>query len=244
MPLFTLLLIAANIVVFLFVQPGAFHGSVPTSQTDRDEASFLYENAVVPCELTHWSPLSPSLVASCSGARVGPATATPFFPHKSIALSVLASMFLHANWVHLIGNLWFLWIFGDNVEDRLGRLRYLGCYFAAGVAATLGQVALTPNSVAPLLGASGAIAGVLGAYLVLFPRAKVISVFLPLFFLPFVLSARVLLLVWFVLQFFTNPNSGVAWAAHVAGFIFGIVFALVATPRARAPAVGSRPGSW
>src|SRR6266540_2023488 len=125
LPLFTLLLIAANVLVFVFVQPGAFHQPVPTSQETNDEATFLYENAVVPCELTHLKPLSPSLEARCSGARVGPDDTAPFFPRKNVALSVLASMFLHANWVHLIGNMWFLWVFGDNVEDRFGRLPYL-----------------------------------------------------------------------------------------------------------------------
>lgn len=230
-PLVTILIVAVNVAIFVLVQPAAFRALVPTTEQNRVEASFLYEHALVPCELTHGEALTPSLEATCSGTRVGP-PGTALFPHKNVVFSVLASMFLHANWLHLLGNLWFLWIFGDNVEDRLGRFRYLAFYLAGGVVAALGQVAASPNSLVPTIGASGAIAAVLGAYLVLFPRTKVVAIILPLFFLPFVVNARLLLAVWFVLQFFTNPASGVAWIAHVTGFVFG---ALAITLTRRAP---------
>lgn len=240
-PLATGLIIAANVAVFVFVQPGAFHELAPTPQATQVEARFLYENSLVPCELTHWKPLSPALETTCSGTRIGPEGTAPFFPHKSLALSVLASMFLHANWLHLIGNLWFLWVFGDNVEARFGRVRYLGFYLIGGIVAALGQVAVTPDSIDPILGASGAIAAVLGAYLVLFPHAGVVTIILPFFFLPFILSAQVLLVVWFVLQFFTNPSSGVAWAAHVAGFVFGVLVAMIVRGAARDPVSSESP---
>jgi membrane associated rhomboid family serine protease len=148
-------------------------------------------------------------------------------------LSLFATMVLHGSWLHLLGNMWFLWVFGNNVEDRLGRLRYVGFYVVGGLAASLGQVAVSPNAIVPMIGASGAIAAVLGAYLFLFPKAKVLAVVLPFFFLPFVVPAWLLLLVWLALQFFTNLNSGVAWVAHVSGFLFGLVVMAVAARRRR-----------
>jgi membrane associated rhomboid family serine protease len=242
-PVLTLLLIVANVAIFLLWQPGPFHDLVPSDRETGEQARFLYEHAVVPCEVTHAKPLSPALDADCSGTLIGPSSgpaagardSEPFFPGKNVALSVLASLFLHANWLHLLGNMWFLWVFGDNVEDRLGRVRYLALYLVGGVLATLGHVALSPDSVVPLIGASGAIAAVLGAYLVLYPRARIIAIVPPIP-IPFVVSAAVLLAVWFVMQFFTNPGSGVAWAAHVTGFVFGILVTLAVRRSSRPPA--------
>jgi membrane associated rhomboid family serine protease len=148
-------------------------------------------------------------------------------------LTIFTSMFLHGGWLHLIGNMWYLWIFGDNVEDRLGRFRYLLFYLAAGVVAALLHYAINPASEAPTVGASGAIAGVLGAYLAAYPRARVITLvpFFP-FFRVMALPAALVLGFWFVVQFFSGALSlgfgssggGVAWWAHVGGFAFGIVF--------------------
>jgi hypothetical protein len=147
-------------------------------------------------------------------------------------LTLVTSMFLHGGWLHLIGNMWYLWIFGDNVEDRLGRGKYLLFYLAAGIVAALLQYALAPASQLPTVGASGAIAGVLGGYLVAFPRARVVTL-VPLFpfFQVMALPAVVVLGFWFVIQFFNGALSlgfggaggGVAWWAHVGGFAFGIV---------------------
>lgn len=147
------------------------------------------------------------------------------------ALTLLTSMFLHGGWLHLVGNMWYLWIFGDNIEDRLGRARFLLFYLGAGVAAALLHYALNPGSRAPTVGASGAIAGVLGAYLMAFPRARVITL-VPLF--PFMqvmaLPAIIVLGLWFVMQFFSGfmslgmgSGGGVAWWAHVGGFAFGLI---------------------
>ena len=148
------------------------------------------------------------------------------------ALTLVTSMFLHGGWLHLIGNMWFLWIFGDNVEDRLGRGKFLLFYLAAGIVAALLQYSLMPASQLPTVGASGAIAGVLGGYLVAFPRARVVTL-VPLFpfFQVMALPAVVVLGFWFVIQFFNGALSlgfggaggGVAWWAHVGGFAFGIV---------------------
>jgi len=159
--------------------------------------------------------------------------------------SMLLSMFLHGGWLHLIGNMWFLWIFGDNVEDVLGHVGYLVFYLASGAAATFTQALIDPSSRLPLVGASGAIAGVLGAYLVLFPWARVRTlVFLGFFFTVANLPAPLFLIVWFVVQFFSGTlalastgagGGGVAFFAHVGGFFTGVVVALWLRLTGRAP---------
>lgn len=148
-------------------------------------------------------------------------------------------MFLHGGWMHLIGNMWMLWIFGDNVEDRLGHGRYLLFYVLCGLAASWTHILLHPNSTVPAIGASGAISGVMGAYLLLFPRARVITLF-PLFFIPYFLElpAIVYLGAWFLMQLFSGAFSilapgeggGIAWWAHVGGFLAG---ALLGPPMRR-----------
>ena len=158
-------------------------------------------------------------------------------------VTIFTAMFLHGGLVHLLGNMLFLWIFGDNVEDALGHFRFLVFYLAAGVSATLLQAFLSPSSSIPNLGASGAIAGVLGAYLVYFPRARIVTV-VPLFILfPVIeLPAGVYLLGWFALQFWMGSEQltragraaasqgGVAFWAHVGGFVFGVAWALIFRP--------------
>ncbi|MFQ5558324.1 MAG: rhomboid family intramembrane serine protease, partial [Acidimicrobiales bacterium] len=139
------------------------------------------------------------------------------------------SMFMHGSWMHLIGNMWFLWVFGNNIEDHMGALRYLAFYLSAGVVATAAHVLIQVDSTVPLVGASGAIAGVMGAYLVWFPWARVRTL-LFLFVVPLWprVPAAMLLVVWFALQFLTAEGSGVAWVAHVGGFVFGVAIALLA----------------
>jgi membrane associated rhomboid family serine protease len=146
-------------------------------------------------------------------------------------LPLVTSMFLHGGWTHLIGNMLYLWIFGDNVEDRLGHLRYLAFYLVTGMAAGLAQAYLYPESAVPTVGASGAISGVLGAYLVLFPYARVLTLVPFLFFFPVVeLPAALYLGFWFLMQLMSGTLSltlagdagGVAWGAHVGGFVVGM----------------------
>ncbi len=156
------------------------------------------------------------------------------------ALTVLSSMFLHGGVMHLLGNMWFLWVFGDNVEDRLGRTSFLAFYLACGIAAAASQVAFEPTSQLPMIGASGAVAGVLGAYLRLYPRARVSALFPLLFFWFFrEVSALFFLGGWFVLQVGSSllGLSGVAWWAHIAGFLVGLVLSLLApgAPTASGP---------
>jgi membrane associated rhomboid family serine protease len=241
-PVVTWALVAINIAVFFFVQPSSFV-TVSGDTTSTSQTQFLYQHALVPCEVMHWRALTPSLARQCTRDPRVPVSNRAFYPGKSVAASVLASMFFHANLLHLLGNMWFLWVFGDNVEDRLGPLLYLAFYALGGVAAAAGQVLSDPGSIVPVVGASGAIAAVLGAYLVFYPRARIVTVILPIVFLPFVVSAWVLLLFWFVSQFFTIAGSGVAWMAHVAGFAAGVLGALVirAATRADPPAA---PGDW
>jgi len=180
----------------------------------------------VPCEVTHLEPLSPALVTDCGGEPVGPDTTNPFFPGKHVLFAMLSSMFFHANVLHIAGNMFFLWMFGDNVEDRLGRSRYAIFYVLGGVAAAVGHVLSDPGSIVPVVGASGAVAAVMGAYLVQSPKARLTTVIPPFIFLPFRIPAWIFLIEWLVLQFFTSANSGVAWVAHVAGFAAGAIVAL------------------
>ncbi|HTI34978.1 MAG TPA: rhomboid family intramembrane serine protease [Miltoncostaea sp.] len=143
------------------------------------------------------------------------------------ALALLTSLFLHADWLHLGFNMLFLWVFGNNIEERLGRIRYLPFYLLCGVVASLAQVLADPGSDIPLIGASGAISGILGAYLVLYPRVRVWTVVLPLFFLPFKLPAWLWLGFYLVLQLLylggdaTAGGGGVAYMAHIGGYVAG-----------------------
>ena len=163
---------------------------------------------------------------------------------------MLVSMFLHADLLHIGSNMLFLWVFGNNIEDRLGALRYLAFYAAGGVFATLGHVLVQPASTVPVIGASGAVAAVMGAYLVWFPDAPVRTLIIFYLVLFRDIRARWLLIAWFVLQFFTGADSGVAWVAHVAGFVFGAAVAMLvrASDTARSAVwrgpYGRGPGPW
>lgn len=219
-------LIAVNLLVFVFVQPSAFKGDL--SPRSSDEANrFLFAHALVPCELSHGERLTPALIAECGGATEGRNQTQAFFPGKHVYLSVLASMFFHANFLHIAGNLFFLWIFGDNIEEWLGRVGFAVFYLMGGLVAALGHVLSNPDSLAPVVGASGAIAAVMGAYLVQSPRARLTAIVPPLFFLPFRIPAWLFLVEWLVLQFFTSADTGIAWIAHVSGFVAGVAVALV-----------------
>jgi membrane associated rhomboid family serine protease len=143
--------------------------------------------------------------------------------------SLITSMFLHGGWLHLLGNMLYLWIYGDNVEDCMGRARYLLFYCVCGIVAIFAQALFDPHSAYPIIGASGAISGVLGAYLLLFPRAKVLTlVLLPFFFTALRLPAMMLLLLWFAVQLLSDLASqdggaSVAFRAHIGGFLAGML---------------------
>jgi membrane associated rhomboid family serine protease len=231
-PVITVLLIGVCVAVYFLIEPAgrvvALHQPTAISSQQAD-AEFTYQYAAIPCELVHDRPLTASeLTSGCQSHPSG----GPLFPHKNVWLAVLFSMFLHASLLHIAGNMLFLWIFGNNVEDRLGHVGYLVFYLAAGLIATGAYVLVNASSTVPLLGASGAIAAVMGTYLVFFPRAPIRTLILipPIILWPR-LPAWVLLTVWFVLQFVLSPGSGVAWVAHVAGFAFGAVVGWLLGPR-------------
>lgn len=229
----TLGIIAANIYVFFFVQ-------FPLGQGCR-MLSFLYEWALVPAEITSGRELTGPLggpLASCPNALV---------EDKSVYASLFSSMFLHGGFLHLGGNMLFLWVFGNNIEDTLGKWRYVVFYLATGVLAGLAHVLVNPDSLIPTVGASGAVSGLLGAYIILFPHAQVTTL-IPIFiFLQFVrIPAGIFLGIWFVYQFFIGAGqqlggAGVAWMAHVGGFVAGMILVFAfggpARRRRRGPAL-------
>jgi membrane associated rhomboid family serine protease len=233
MPIMTWLLIAINVVVF-FTEPVVSQiGSHPaTVRSTCQQAAYFDKHAAIPDELVHDRPLSPHryVVETSAGERSCPVTNEA---HKRPYLSVLESMFLHGGWLHILGNMLFLLIFGNNVEDRMGRLKFLVFYLVCGYVAAYGFAFANPHSTETLIGASGAIAGVLGAYLVMFPRARVTSLVPFLFFIPLRLPAWLVLGGWFALQWAYSSGAGVgagadvAYVAHVFGFVAGAVIALL-----------------
>jgi len=219
-PVITRGLVIINALVFLMEL--AFTGPA------REQLFYLF--GIVPARFTH-----PDWAASV-GFPVG-----NYWP-------LLTHQFLHGGWLHVISNMWALWIFGDNVEDRMGSLRFLIFYLLCGVAAGLTQMLSSPLSTVPSVGASGAIAGVLGAYLLLFPRAWV-EVVMPIWFYPvfFELPAVVYLGFWFFTQLFSGTMAlasprqvgSIAWWAHVGGFVTGMLFCGIFVERRRRRRLGT-----
>src|SRR5579883_2187721 len=208
-------LIIVNVAVFLYqVSLGA------------NAQAFMFAYSTVPAAITHGIPQ----------------TSLPGVP---VYLTLITSMFMHAGWLHIGGNMLFLYIFGDNVEDRMGHLPYLAFYLFCGLVAAAAQIAVDPNSTIPSLGASGAIAGVLASYLVLFPMAGVRTIiFIFIFFTIVTLPAFILIGLWFLLQFFDGIAAlstvqqgmgGVAYFAHVGGFVAGLIITFALRPWLRPP---------
>jgi membrane associated rhomboid family serine protease len=238
-PVVTAILIAVNCIVYFFLQPKS---GIDFSGGSLNQADLLHYG-FVPYEFTHWGQhcdLVPQGIAcGKSGASDQiPTWVTPF-----------TAMFTHAGLLHLGGNMLFLWIFGNNVEDSMGPVRFLAFYLLAGLAATGLQLAFGPNSATPNLGASGAIAGVLGGYLVMYPRAKVVTlVFIIFLFTILELPAMLFLGIWFVEQLFfgalttanTVAGGGVAYWAHVGGFVAGLLLVRVFATRRSTAADGPR----
>lgn len=219
-------LIAANFAVFFY-------------ELGRENLNrWIFQWGAIPCFVSATMQGSSTAACNVNGA-VG---------HFQIGahplLNLLASMFIHAGWLHILGNMLFLWVFGDNVEDAFGHLGYLIFYLFCGLAAGLGQVYAAPQAAIPAVGASGAIAGVLGAYLVLYPRATVQTI-IPIVIIPWIVRvpAFVLMLVWFAIQVVssnlfavanaTGGSGGVAYMAHITGFLLGVVLGLLFHGRRR-----------
>jgi membrane associated rhomboid family serine protease len=239
-PVVTVALILANVVVYLLA---IAHGGSLISGPDTHE---VVKYGAIPYTLTHpgWHcALTPDLTHIGCAHRGLPDTLPTW-------ATVFTAMFMHASILHIAGNMLFLWIFGNNVEDSMGRLRFIVFYVGGGIAALALQTAVQPNSAAPTLGASGAVAAVLGGYILLYPRARVLTVvFIFLFFTVIELPAIFMLGVWFAEQAvfgaanLTNPTGGgggVAYFAHIGGFAFGLLLVKVLATR-RKPVPPLRP---
>lgn len=233
-PWVTYALIATNIVVFLFTPiRTAVVGQPSLAQTCQQEA-FYDQYGAIPRELTRNRQLAsvPNGDVGIGPRGPGCVLVRPSYT-KIPVLSVLFSMFLHGGWLHLLGNMLFLWVFGNNIEDRLGRFKFLVFYLVCGYVAAYGFAFANATSRQALIGASGAIAGVLGTYIMLYPRAKVWSLVPFLFFIPLRLSAWFVLGLWFVLQWLysagyaVSGGGSVAYLAHVIGFVLGAIVGLV-----------------
>jgi membrane associated rhomboid family serine protease len=230
----TLLLVVVNIAIYFGVQ-------YPEHNDANAEARFEYRWAGVPCEIRTGEPVvlipdGPLPAAPCAVRATGIRTPVRAFPQKNVWLALFFSMFLHASILHVLGNMLFLWIFGNNVEDQLGPVGFLVLYLVGGIVASLVHIAGNPDSTTPFLGASGAIAVVMGAYIVWFPRARVLTL-VPILvvFLPLRLPAIVVLGLWFVLQVLTQSSTGIATLAHIGGFAFGMLVAFALSRTAGFP---------
>ena len=261
-PVITVLFIAVNIAVFIWqltLDDGPNSSESPRIQglSAADEA--VYELGAIPFRLIHpgskcgvvTAPAGAQLkdvepivceeskdrrvAENTPGVRVVDLEAPPWWA------TILTSMFMHGGWLHIIGNMLFLWVFGNNVEDAMGRLRFVAFYLLAGVAAVYAQSAIDPASTIPTIGASGAVAGVLGAYILLHPRARVVTLVVIIFFVTLIeIPAIILLAIWAFLQFLPAlgqlgvgelPTDSVAYVAHVGGFLFGLAAIKLFTAR-------------
>jgi membrane associated rhomboid family serine protease len=218
-PWVTLALIAVNVAAFFLWEP--------ITGTPREQSIFFFCHGAIPEEITDLQPI-PEVTQLCGG--------------KNVLASLFSSMFLHGGFLHIAGNMLYLWVFGNNVEDRMGRVVFLLFYLVAGLVAAYAEALTNPSSDIPLIGASGAIAGTLGGYIVMFPHARVLTL-VPIFFFLQVAEIRALWVLgfWFVLQAFQGIGGlggdvgGVAWFAHIGGFVFGAVVALLFYRRRREP---------
>jgi membrane associated rhomboid family serine protease len=236
-PYVTYGLIVANVLVYFFWQKGGITLGDPSSPHYICQ---LQEWAAIPFEVTH------------PGDQVQIAQGCPSPPDAPTYLTIFTAMFMHGGLLHLGGNMLFLWIFGNNVEDAMGPVKFLIFYLLAGVAALALQVVIDPSSQVPTLGASGAIAGVLGGYLLLFPRARVVTViFIVFFFTILELPALLVLGFWFLQQalfgYFdlaqpSGEGGGVAYFAHIGGFVFGLAAVRLLSSRKRVDSQKSRMG--
>lgn len=230
-PIVTWLIILVSVAIHLGAHGGgdneiSFLAASEGAHQLPDNLRFALEHAAIPCEILQQRPLTNSEIsATYYDSGGGPTSCNPnaddppLFPDKPVLLTVISSMFLHGSYIHLGFNMLFLWVFGNNVEDRLGRLGFALFYLVSGAVATVAYVAFQPAGTLAILGASGAVAGIMGSYLVWYPDAPIRT----LVFLVLVdIRARWFLGTWIVVQFFTSTGP-LAWVAHMAGFIFGVI---------------------
>jgi membrane associated rhomboid family serine protease len=260
-PIVTVVLIAINVAVFVWqLTASGDPGSASSQQlaaagaSERDQIAIEY--GAIPREIT-----DPGTYCAPKLRRGEPApcgSRSEIEQDEGIEqapwwLTIVTSMFLHADILHIAGNMLFLWVFGNNIEDSTGRLRFVAFYLLAGAIAVYAQALLDPESTQPTIGASGAVAGVLGAYALLHPRARVLTLVIIIFFVTIVeIPALIMLGIWFVLQFLpavgqlatpevAGEGGGVAYFAHVGGFLFGLALIKLFAKRSEEPAAPLRP---
>ncbi len=228
-PIVTVALIVANVVTFF-----AFQGSFLTPQGEQEQRVVDY--GAIPYEIAHPGRHCEAAGGdiACEGQKDVEGRAEP---QPATWLTLLTSMFMHGGLLHIAGNMLFLWIFGNNVEDSMGRGRFLVFYLLGGLVALLAQTAFSPASAVPTIGASGAVAAVLGGYALLYPRARVVTLVVIIFFITLIELPAVLVLgLWFLLQVLNGTaqevgQGGVAYFAHIGGFVFGLLLIKVFATR-------------
>ena len=224
-PIVTVVIIAINLVVYVFVEQGRF--------SDVKNQNAVIELSFIPYELSHQGKECAQIgdKIGCGTKQELVAAGAKDTNQPNVFLTIFTSMFMHGSFLHIAGNMLFLWIFGNNIEDAMGRLKYVFFYLGGGVVAALAQFAINTNSITPTLGASGAVAAVLGGYALLYPRARVVTLIFIIFFITVVeLPALAVLGVWFLLQLISAGSSTighggetVAYFAHIGGFAFGLL---------------------
>ncbi len=202
---------------FMFITIGVFLLVQPKNQIDL--INFFYQYSAIPCELVTFSPLSESQFYSNDCLNN---TKAPIFQNKNLVLSIVFANFFHANFIHILGNLWSFWIFGNNVEDKLGKVRFTIFIIFIGFLSIAVHIYLNQNSLTPIVGASGIVSGLMGAYVYMFPNARLL-VLVPFGFLfPTTIKAKFFMIFWFLSQILISiTDQNISWEAHVGGFVFG-----------------------
>ena len=202
---------------FMFITIGVFLLVQPKNQIDL--INFFYQYSAIPCELITFSPLSESQFYSNDCLNN---TTAPIFQNKNLVLSIVFANFFHANFIHILGNLWSFWIFGNNVEDKLGKVRFTIFIIFIGFLSIAVHIYLNQNSLTPIVGASGIVSGLMGAYVYMFPNARLL-VLVPFGFLfPTTIKAKFFMIFWFLSQILISiTDQNISWEAHVGGFVFG-----------------------
>jgi membrane associated rhomboid family serine protease len=243
-PIITVALIVLNIGMYFFFQ----HGDISLGEpSGRDYRENVVEYGSIPYEITHPGD-------QCVAPQAGPDGCTDRdLDLAPTWLTLLTSMFMHGGLFHLAGNMLFLWIFGNNIEDSMGRLKFIGFYLLGGLVATFAQTVIDTNSTVPSIGASGAVAAVLGGYALLYPRARVVTLVIIIVFITLIeLPALLVLGLWFLFQLYdasqpvAGDGGGVAYFAHIGGFVFGLAMIKLFANREN-PHYGSynpRPGIY